>query len=355
MHVFVSAAVPRTGLHVLKNSHFSVTSSVTSHVRSVSLPVICSFCTRMITQNSTRNAAADVNAFLANSRSQLSQKTITHVFLGNESCDLDSIASTLALAYRACADGVQALPMLNIPREDLYLRRDATHLLEETGIRAELLTFVNELDFHTFEQLSITLVDHNELATHQTCLEKYVTAVIDHHKDSGRFQTASPRIVEGVGSCATLATSRIENRAIAYLLLSAIMADTAGLKKRVTDKDVSAVRTLSETCEIEEKALANLHKKLSAWKRQCDDLTAKELLRMDYKTFGNGIRAGIASVNISLTDWANREGDHKLSRSILADVAKTRNVQALLIMSAFKREGVFYRELLISGEAEAAR
>ena len=43
--------------------------------------------------------------------------------LGNESCDLDSAVCALVLAHhQSCFSGIFALPILNIPKEDVILK-----------------------------------------------------------------------------------------------------------------------------------------------------------------------------------------------------------------------------------------
>lgn len=67
--------------------------------------------------------------------------------LGNESCDLDSVASALVLAYflkeHVYKDklGHVVLPVLNLNSEELNLRTEVCYVLEEVGIGRDHLIF----------------------------------------------------------------------------------------------------------------------------------------------------------------------------------------------------------------------
>lgn len=69
--------------------------------------------------------------------------------LGNESCDLDSAVSAIALAYfyaqssssveivRSRSDRYRILPMLNIPRKFLPTKTEVTFFLQQSHIDLE--------------------------------------------------------------------------------------------------------------------------------------------------------------------------------------------------------------------------
>ena len=69
------------------------------------------------------------------------------------------------------------------------------------------LVFADEIDLaglHAQHRLVLTLVDHNRLSLRQAGLASAVTAVLDHHADEGGFSSASPRVIEPVGSATSL-------------------------------------------------------------------------------------------------------------------------------------------------------
>ncbi|XP_059206614.1 exopolyphosphatase PRUNE1-like isoform X2 [Centropristis striata] len=157
-----------------------------------------------------------------------------HVVMGNESCDLDSIVSSLAMAYflSRSSSGLRGaslvLPVLNVPRSLFPLRRDAVLLLTESGVATETLVFRDEVDLHRLHgdgRLALTLVDAQ---SGDAVLQAAAVDVIDH--------------VETVASCVTLVTERILSRAPEILdrqlalLLYGVMVDSVG--RTVRDRQV---------------------------------------------------------------------------------------------------------------------
>uniref|UniRef100_A0A3B4Z849 Prune exopolyphosphatase 1 n=1 Tax=Seriola lalandi dorsalis TaxID=1841481 RepID=A0A3B4Z849_SERLL len=139
-----------------------------------------------------------------------------------ESCDLDSVVSSLAMAYflfrtSSGPPGCSlVLPVLNIPRSQFHLRADVLLLLREASIATETLVFRDEVDLahlHGNRRLALTLVDHNILPSTDRDLEGAVVEVIDHHQLQRTTSFACPVTMEMVLSCATLVTERILSRA----------------------------------------------------------------------------------------------------------------------------------------------
>jgi exopolyphosphatase len=186
--------------------------------------------------------------------------TSTRVVLGNESCDLDSVACTLAMAHLYSVvnpPSVMPLPLLNCQREDFPLRTDIVSLLEELMISPDDLLFFPEVDLKNLPDPSITLVDHNTPPMDYTSL---VDEIIDHHQDSESVVTCS-RTIELVGSCSTLVAQKLLNRDdytmtqdVATLLLAAILIDTGDLKAegRCTHWDVDVSSQLKPLCHIQD-------------------------------------------------------------------------------------------------------
>uniref|UniRef100_A0A3Q2CWP5 Prune exopolyphosphatase n=1 Tax=Cyprinodon variegatus TaxID=28743 RepID=A0A3Q2CWP5_CYPVA len=142
-----------------------------------------------------------------------------HVVLGNEACDVDSMVSALAFAYflfRTAGGDPPVLPLLNIRQSELVLRSDNLFLLRRTGLSPDLLLFRDQLDLralHTAGRLRLTLVDHNVLPSSDADLEGAVVEVLDHHQLERKASPSCPVTVEMVGSCATLVTERIIQKA----------------------------------------------------------------------------------------------------------------------------------------------
>ncbi|XP_070692309.1 exopolyphosphatase PRUNE1 isoform X2 [Pempheris klunzingeri] len=141
-----------------------------------------------------------------------------HVVLGNESCDIDSMVCALTYAYFLSKShrDMLALPLLNIRRSDLSLRSDNVALLQQVCLPVDLLLFRDQLDLRALQRagrLRLTLVDHNILPRSDSDLEAAVVEVIDHHLLERPPSPSCPVTVEMVGSCATLVTERIIQKA----------------------------------------------------------------------------------------------------------------------------------------------
>uniref|UniRef100_A0A3Q2CX63 Prune exopolyphosphatase n=1 Tax=Cyprinodon variegatus TaxID=28743 RepID=A0A3Q2CX63_CYPVA len=176
-----------------------------------------------------------------------------HVVLGNEACDVDSMVSALAFAYflfRTAGGDPPVLPLLNIRQSELVLRSDNLFLLRRTGLSPDLLLFRDQLDLralHTAGRLRLTLVDHNVLPSSDADLEGAVVEVLDHHQLERKASPSCPVTVEMVGSCATLVTERIIQKApqildqqLAQLLYAAMVLDCVNMAPaagKVTPKD----------------------------------------------------------------------------------------------------------------------
>lgn len=282
------------------------------------------------------SSSAPLAAFLAASRATLSAPstpTSPHIFLGNESADLDSTVSAIVLAYAASLTGVASAPIINCARSDFALRADAAALLHTARIPLASLSFVEDLPP---TPPRVTLVDHNDPAAHQTSLAPSVEAIVDHHADSGRFPDASPRIVERVGSCATLVyglANDLDPCATA-LLLCAILMDTSNLK-RGAEKDSAAAAKMMAVLGLAGAGADALHTALHSIKQAQGHLSTADLLRRDYKRFAGGGRlVGIASAGIGFEEWAGRRGPgEELSVGVLQAWARDQGVDVLVIMT----------------------
>jgi exopolyphosphatase len=318
-----------------------------------------------------------LNNYIARARNRIlsaasmeSPKDI-HVFIGNESADLDSVVSTLVLAFYADLKGMPSAPVVNCPRSDIALRGDIAAIITVVGIDVDKMVFMDEvLELGTITE-KITLVDHNEVAPQQAALSSKVIAVVDHHDDGGRFCDARPRVIEACGSCATLVFELCPlvvdetkgNRTLAGLLLCAILMDTQNMDAftgKGTLRDADAVSALSNYLHVSAEAQTNLFASLAAKKQDQGHLSTRDLLRRDYKQFEAGDTAvGIASVGISLSTWVNRcsSKEKGLSADILRSFCAEKQIVCLMIMSSFTNSvGVFCRELaLCSRSSECSR
>lgn len=250
---------------------------------------------------------------------------LVHVVLGNEACDLDSMVCALVYAYflhKTLSGEVLVVPVLNIPEADFVLRSDAVFLLGETGLSPHQVLFRDQLDLrglHRESRLRLTLVDHNVLPDSDSDLEGAVVEVIDHHRLERvvtEMGTSCPITVETVGSCATLVTERILQRApqildwqIATLLYGTILLDCVDLAPeagKVTPKDSEVVLQL----ETEVQTLpqrSQLFTALSRAKFNVSGLNTEQMLRKDLKSVsGPDLNLGISVLYVPLQDFLKR-------------------------------------------------
>ncbi|KAI8323604.1 DHH phosphoesterase [Martensiomyces pterosporus] len=316
--------------------------------------------------------------------------------LGNESADLDSMVSSISLAYALSQSQASSspppIPIININRADLALRPECDLLLRETlvaeGSRGvEDLTFIDDFDLHAVLQqfsgastsdgyvvpeLEVWLTDHNAPASRQAFLEPYVKGIVDHHVDEGKCEGAEWRQVEMVGSCTTLVARKIKelgdpvDKSLARMLLAPVLIDTSNLNpaaKRATSKDVAVVEWLDplvdwsqpavgisatapqpvpeDDAPEESLAAANageLYKTLDKLKGKVSHLSSYDLLRKDYKQWqvadmsGKPWAVGISSISYRLKKWLKRDGK-KAIESAIHEWTETQGLDMALVMT----------------------
>ncbi|KAF9232633.1 DHH phosphoesterase [Melanogaster broomeanus] len=155
------------------------------------------------------------------------------IVVGNEAGDLDTVASSIGyawlLSHAPTSETVgKAIALMTTSRQDFVLRPENVHaLLQLAGIGEQFQELLCPED----------LPKPNQCTNY--CIDARVIAIVDHHEDEGKyFDTASPRVIEPSGSCASLVTRIIMSYPtleifpeLATLLLSAILIDTRGLRK----------------------------------------------------------------------------------------------------------------------------
>lgn len=276
------------------------------------------------------------------------------VVLGNEAADLDSMASSIAYGYLLSLDDSHGLvlPVMPICRADFTLRTEAAYLFAEAGIELDDIVFFDEVEFDKLiaEGAGLVLVDHNKLGP---ALEQYnssVVGVVDHHKDEGLYDDASPRIVRTIGSTASLVGMEFQKKRIVFpeniaiLLGGTILVDTVNLSEkagRVTDADIRIAELLLPLCPLPgDEFFANIQRA----KFNITGLSTADLLRKDYKEFQfERARCGIGSALLPVSQW--REMDADLF-SAFVNFATVRRLDVLLCMNAFK-DPDFGRDLMV--------
>lgn len=243
-----------------------------------------------------------------------------HVVLGNEACDVDSMVCALTYAYflSKTASETLALPLLNIRESDLVLRSDNVYLLRQVGLSPDLLLFRDQLDLRALQRagrLRLTLVDHNVLPSSDGDLEGSVVEVIDHHMLEREPSPACPVTVEMVGSCATLVTERIIQKApeildqqIAQLLYAAVLLDCVNMAPsagKVTPKDSQFAAVLESRFPALPPRGA-LFQNLNNAKFDVSGLNTEQMLRKDMKSVSGNLNVAISVLYIKLEDFLQR-------------------------------------------------
>ncbi|XP_051901713.1 exopolyphosphatase PRUNE1 isoform X2 [Pristis pectinata] len=266
--------------------------------------------------------------------------------MGNEACDLDSMVSAIAFAYFLTKTSLEQktvfVPILNIPRSEFPLRGECTFLLRENQFSEDLLTFRDEIDLHSLHRegrLTLTLVDHNVLPRGDAALENVVTQVIDHRPLERPFTPGCLVTSEPVGSCATLVTEWIVQRApdildkqLAFLLRSTIVLDCINMAPaagKVTPKDSEYVALL-ESRFHDLPPRATVFDALQEAKFDISGLTTEQMLRKDLKVvFGGDLRLAISAIYLTLEDFLARP----CVKNELEEFCQTRGYDVLVTMT----------------------
>ncbi|KAH7643619.1 hypothetical protein HUG17_5981 [Dermatophagoides farinae] len=303
------------------------------------------------------------------------------IVIGNESCDLDSAVSAIVLAYIKYHEltkhqddddddqddsEVIVLPVLNVFREDLHLRREIVFWFEKVlQFELEWLICRDEIDFDAINssstvQVFISLVDHNDNKEFQKLLPRaQFDEIIDHHQppqqhscsDQSSSSSSSPQYIQcdpskvqidtGVGSCCSLialryfksnitkhkfgspvkSSSETFDSQIALILYGPILLDTICFEhsaSRFNAKDYEAINKLEDLMKHPADSEPSLYdrnevyQRLVAAKNSLDGLSFEDLLRKDMKIVesisDNNLAICISSVTgILLTEMSLRD------------------------------------------------
>jgi exopolyphosphatase len=297
-----------------------------------------------------------LNNYLAAARVNLADTRL--VVMGNEAADLDSMASSIAygLLCSLLSPPVAALPVMPIPRADFILRTEAVYMFQEAGISLEELLFLDEVDLDSLlNRAQLMLVDHNQLSSGLEKFADRVSGILDHHKDEGLFADADPRIIQTIGSTASLVAMEFCKKKIpvpaevATLLTGTILLDTVNLDDeagRVTEADMNVAALLLPICPL---LREDLFSRVQEAKFNVQGLTTVDLLRKDYKEWQLGkMRCGIGSALLPVADWCAMDNDLAAGFAAYAD---QQQLDLLLSMNAYTSPD-FQRDLIIFSPTE---
>ncbi|XP_056142650.1 exopolyphosphatase PRUNE1 [Lampris incognitus] len=283
-----------------------------------------------------------------------------HVVMGNEACDLDSMVSALAFAYylsKTVHSDWLPVPVLNILKEEFVLRTDSVFLLRQTGLSQDLLLFRDQLDLRDLQRsgrLALTLVDHNILPSSDSDLEEAVVEVIDHHHMERDPSPSCPVTVEMVGSCATLVTERIVQKApdildqqLAQLLYGTIVLDCVNMAPeagKVTPKD-SQYAALLEKHFPSLPPRGALFQSLQNAKFDVSGLTTDQMLLKDMKAVtGGDLHLAISVIYMTLEKFLQRTD---LEQKLSAFCQKHQYDLLLAMTISFKDNKEPFRQLAV--------
>ncbi len=306
-----------------------------------------------------------LNDYLAAAKSSFSPERDTTVVIGNEAADLDSMASSVSYAYYLSLSGVNAIPVMNIPRNDFALRTEAVYLFGEASISLDNLLFLEDINFKVISDkgnLNLVLVDHNVPGAGLAPYEKNLKEILDHHADEKKYPSDVTSDIRPVGSAATIVAERFVKNSkekidsdVGKLLLGTILLDTVNLDAdagRVTGDDDKAAKELMTITGLEQKALFD---KLQFEKFNVSSLGSYDLLRKDYKEWQLGdVKCGIGSVLMPALDWIKKDSD---LLKVFQKYAGDRDLDVLLVMNAYtdpdfvRNLGVFIPDEDLRGKA----
>ncbi|NXX86557.1 PRUN2 protein, partial [Urocolius indicus] len=244
-----------------------------------------------------------------------------HVVLGNKSCDLDSLISTLAYAYfldKVSSPDILCLPVLNIRRRDFSYFTETRYILEELNIPESFHIFRDEINLHQLNaegKLSLTLVNSNTLTSEDESLESAVVKVINPEEQrdgSLELQTSSSSLVvkEILQEAPDLITQQL-----AYLLRGSILFKCMSLEAdRITEQQEKLLSILEEKFpDLPPRAEIFSVLQETQFNLQ-GSVSIEEAMLKDLKEISDGeIKVAVSTIYMSLEDCV-------LHRSLVGDL-----------------------------------
>ena len=303
------------------------------------------------------------------------------IVCGNEASDFDSVASVLAYSFFCYLNNLEdtnpIVPVVNLNREDLKIRKDIVIGLQRVHISEDQLFFLEDLRRWKQNNTSVeaVLVDHNEVVNEaKSCIDK-VIGVIDHHLDAGLYKDVEPRIIKVCGSCTSLVfkywyerlSELIETcgegvQNVILLSLGALLLDTANFKQKVekTDRDTMAIyeRLMPDIDRTQ------LFKELKKAKKDISGLSVKQVLMKDYKQFeftcpkadgSSTVKIGISSLVKCLDKLYDIYDGLDPFRDQCVAFRKERDLDALMLMCSWTDDNDIFRRQLVSLPSDNSR
>jgi len=272
------------------------------------------------------------------------------VVMGNEAGDLDSMACAVVYArLEALRTNETFFPVMNVPRNEMRLRKDNQECFRLAGIDESYLICIDELpilDLASKGRLALTMVDHNELSCRQAALAGSVIRIVDHHRDTGLYndtvKPADRNVVFPMGSATSLVTeialaagpsgeTVLADPACRMMLASTILIDTNNLedKAKTTDRDVAAMGVLREKASGSQTWGAESNNFLFGKRGDLQGFSAVDVMKKDLKFMKSGNELfAIASAVTSLKDQCSSAEAQTAFLAGFADFVKISGIQS---------------------------
>ncbi len=253
--------------------------------------------------------------------------------IGHKSPDSDTVCSAIAYARLLNLLGHDAKAVITAE-----VNNETAYILSEAGVE------VPEILYDAPGE-NVFLVDHSEYAQAvEGLVDAHIVGVIDHH-GIGTVNTGNQVVYEGrpIGSTATIIWLDYLNygleidKTTAYLILGAVLSDTANLEASTTcDADREAVVSLAKLAGVSDVGAMykELHKKALSYEGKSDE----EIFFSDYKEYeASGIRYGIGIVN-AIDEETARELSKRM-KDIMPECFAKREVDLMYASVGMRENG----------------
>jgi exopolyphosphatase len=336
---------------------------------------------------------------------ELAQDSVpsVRVVMGNEAADADSVICAIVYAWHLNCQEIKSthensdtqtmpnasaagrrpiiLPLINIPRSELALRTEIPTLLARLGVTSpeQQLIFLDDVPLEEWAhtgKMSVTLVDHNRLASSQQFLSHCIEAIVDHHMDEKLHVNEDrpyPRDIRTIGSCSTLIAEYVLKcgsvpRAIADSLIRVILLDTGNMNpamKKGTDTDRKMLEALCQYSSINTSAFDKEYQEFMRLRVDVSQLSFAQMLLRDTKlAVVDSVRFAVSSITadfatcllhtvpiserktLSLDDASTKIALLQKAAADLKAFTVERKLSFVAVMTAFTASsGEFCREL----------
>ena len=108
---------------------------------------------------------------------------------------ISSIAYSYLLSIKEPDNGTLHIPVINVIKEEIYIRKEVVWILEQNKIELNRLIFIEDIQLLLNNpNIHIILVDHNKLTNKLEPLNDKVIEIIDHHVDENQCSKAKKKI-----------------------------------------------------------------------------------------------------------------------------------------------------------------